>query len=377
MSRWQSTGDDSRVAVRGYISIAQMWTFIRAAHCYWLNVYPSARAEWVAWWRHAEQIPDRTLRNAAFSALLTKSDVLEGAVAFAAFVPPGSRHDVVRAIASLEIAFDYLDNVVELPNPDPIRNGRCLCQALRAISEPDMIHPNYYEHQAARDDSGYLEALVNTCRAALAKLPSYPIIAEPVHRALSRIVLYQSLNHGDAKGSHDTFREWACSQSVPGTGLRWWETGAAMGSQLAVLALIAAAADPAMRVEHAISIESAYFPWVGALSTLLDSVIDQRTDRAENQRSLVDYYDSPRVTAERLQLIAVEARRAITPLADASNHMMILAAMAAFFHSRPQTSAPAVSQVTQAVFKAVGWRASSALLFFRVQQALAGTSPRY
>ncbi len=351
------------MAAGGGISITRASAFARAARCYWLSVFPCARAEWTSWRRQAGQIPDRALREAAFRALVTKSDVLEGAVAFAAFVPKRTRPDVVRAIAALEIAFDYLDNIVELPNPDPIRNSRCLCQALSSIAEPGLAHPDYYKYHAAHDDCGYLEALVNTCRAALAKLPSYPVVAEPVHRALSRIVIYQGLNHGDADGTHDAFREWARSQSAPATGLKWWEMGAAMGSQLAALALIAAAADPTMRVDRAISIERAYFPWVGALSTLLDSVIDQRIDRAENQRSLIDYYGSPRVTAERLQLIAVEAGRAIAPLDDASNHMMILAAMVAFFHSRPQTSAPEVSQVTQAVFKAVGSEASSSLFF--------------
>jgi tetraprenyl-beta-curcumene synthase len=352
--------------------------FARAARRYWLSVFPRGRGELNFWRRRAQQIPDHALRGAALDALSTKSDVLEGAMAFAVFVPSRACVNVVRAIAAFQIAFDYLDNLVELPNPDPIRNSRSLCQALHSMTQPNLTHPNnYYQHHVASDDCGYLEALVNTCRAALAKLPSYSIIAEPVHRALSRIAIYQSLNHGDAEGSHEAFEEWARSQSVLGTGLQWWETGAAMGSQLAVLALIAAAADPAMQVEHAKSIECAYFPWVGALSTLLDSVVDQRIDRAENQRSLIDYYGSPSVTVERLELIAVEARRAIAPLADASNHMMILAAMAAFFHSRPQTSAPEISQVTRAVYETVGWRASPALFFFRTQQALAHISPKH
>jgi tetraprenyl-beta-curcumene synthase len=365
------------VAARGCTSIARASAFARAAHSYWLSVFPCARAEWVAWRRHAGQIPDRALREAAFRALATKSDVLEGAVAFAVFVPKRTRPDVVRAIVALEIAFDYLDNIVELPNPDPIRNSRCLCQALSSIAEPCLAHPDYYEHHAAHDDCGYLEALVNTGRAALAKLPSYPVVIEPIKRVLSRIVAYQSLNHGDAEGSYDAFREWARMQSVPATGLLWWEMGAAMGSQLAALALIAAAADPTTRVEDATSIECAYFPWVGALSTLLDSVVDQRTDRAENQRSLIDYYSSSKVTAERLQMLAVEARCAIAPLDDASKHMMILAAMAAFFHSRPQTAAPEVSQTTQAVFNAFGTGTSLAFFFFRIQKALRRISPKY
>ena len=59
----------------------------------------------------------------------------------------------------------------------------------------------------------------------------------------------------------------------PWMDLHWWETGAAIGSQLSVLALIAAAADPATCEGRVRAIERAYFPWIGALSTLLDSVV--------------------------------------------------------------------------------------------------------
>jgi tetraprenyl-beta-curcumene synthase len=218
---------------------------------------------------------------------------------------------------------------------------------------------------------------VNTCRAALAKLPSYPIVAEPMRRSLSRIVTYQSLNHGDAEGSHDAFREWACSQSLPGTGLRWWETGAAMGSQLSVLAMIAAAADPTTRPERATAIEHAYFPWVGALSTLLDGAVDQRIDRIEAQRNLVDYYSSPQVAAERLRLMAVEAMRTIRSLVDAEDHALILAAMAAFFHSTPQATTPEVRLATRAVVDVMGAWATLPLLFLRARRALACSYPAY
>ncbi len=365
------------MAAHSYTSIARASAFTRAARCYWLSVLPCARAESSAWRKHAEQIPDRALRKAAFSALLTKSDVLEGAVVFAVFVPPPARADVVRAIAAFEIAFDYLDNALEMPNPDPVLNSHSLCRAFGSAFGSGLSHPDYYEHHTARDDGGYLEALVNTCRAALAKLPSYSIVAEPVGRAISRIITYQSLNHGDANGSHDAFREWARSQSVPGTGLRWWETGAAMGSQLSVLALIAAAADPTTRPERATAIEHAYFPWVGALSTLLDSVVDQRIDRIEAQRNLVDYYSSPQVAAERLQMMAVEAMRRIRSLVDADDHALILAAMAAFFHSTPQATAPEVRLVTRAVIDAMGAWGTLPLLFLKARRTLACSYPLY
>lgn len=373
---WRLTRERLGVGVQSCISIARASVFAHAARRYWLSVFPCVRAELSFWRGHAQQIPDCALRVAALDALQTKSDVLEGAVAFAVFVPSSACGDVVQAIVAFEIAFDYLDNVVEMPNPDPILNSRSLCQALHSMTEPHLEHLDYYKHHVASDDGGYLEALVDKCRAALAKLPSYAVVAEPVRRALFRIVAYQCLNHGDADGSYNAFRAWARSQA-PVVGLQWWETGAAMGSQLSVLALIAAAADTTISVEQARAIEYAYFPWFGALSTLLDSVIDQRADKTDDQRSLIDYYGSSEVTAERLQLMAVEAQRAIGSLADASNHMMILAAMAAFFHSRPQASATEVSQVTRAVLNAVGGRGSPALLLFRMRRALARMFPKY
>ena len=165
-------------------------------------------------------------------------------MSFAVFVAPSMRAHVIRAITAFEVAFDYLDSIVELPNPDPVLNSNTLCQALRSAFDPGLAHIDYYEHHTARDDGGYLVALVEACRMALARLPSYAVVAEPVCHSVSRIIIYQSLNHGDAFGSRDAFREWALSQSAPGIDLRWWELGAAMGSQLSILALIAAAADP-------------------------------------------------------------------------------------------------------------------------------------
>jgi tetraprenyl-beta-curcumene synthase len=365
------------MALQGCTCIVRATAFAHAAGRYWLSAFPHARAELGAWRQRAEQIPDRTLRNAALDALRTKSDDLEGAIAFAAFAPPRARIKTVRAITAFQLAFDYLDTIVELPNPDPITNGRSLNQALLVALSPGVPHPDYYKHHLHRDDAGYLENLIDTCRAAIYTLPSHAAVTVPAQRALLRIVTYQSLNHGDADGSRAAFTDWARSQSVPGIDMRWWETGAATGSQLSVLALIAAAADPTMRIERATAIEHAYFPWIGALSTLLDSIIDRRKDRIEGQRSLVDYYSSPQETAERLQMMAVEALRVVRPLADAENHVMILAAMAAFFHSTPQASAPDVGLATRAVLDTMGGWATPALLFFRTRRALARISPTY
>jgi tetraprenyl-beta-curcumene synthase len=370
------------VAAEGCKRIIRATAFARAARRYWLSVFPSVRAELAAWRRRAEQIPDNVLRRAAFDALSTKSADLEGAVAFAVFAPSSMRRHVVRAITAFEIAFDYMDSVVELPNRDPIACGRSLNQALHVALSPGVRQLDYYRHHPRREDAGYLEGLVRICQAAVSSLPSFAAVAEPVHRSLARIVAYQSLNHGDASGSHDAFRKWAHSQSVGGAAvrgadLRWWELGAAAGSQLSVIALIAAAGDPTMCRERATALEHAYFPWVGALSTLLDSVIDQRRDSAEGQPSLIDNYTSPEETAERLGMFAAESLEAVLPLADAPNHTMLLAAMAAFFHSTPQALAPEVGLATRAVLDAMGGWATPALLVFRTRRAFARDPQAY
>ena len=356
--------------------IIRATTFASAAHCYWSRVFPQTQAELVRWRHRARHIPDSVLREAAFDSLRTKRSDLEGAVAFAVFAPRPLRRDVVRAISAFEIAFDYMDSVGELPNSDPIAAGGCLNQALHVAVSPGAKHPDYYRHCRRREDAGYLEDLVRTCQTAVARLPSFAAIAKPLHRAVSRIVTYQTLNHSDANDSHDVFRQWANSHAVQGIDLRWWELGAATGSQLSVLSLIAAASDPRMCPDRAIALERAYFPWVGALSTLLDGVIDQERDSAEGKRRLIDHYASPEETATRLSQLAREALRAMLPLSDAPQHTMLLEAMAAFFHATPQALTPNVSVTTQAVVDAMGAWTVPPLLFFRTRRALARTKAR-
>ena len=364
------------MAAEGCTCVVRATTFASAARRYWLSAFPRVRTELGGWRCRAAQIPDPTLRHAALEALRTKSDDLEGAVAFSVFAPQQERAAIVRAITAFQLAFDYLDNVAELPNDNPIRNGRTLNRALLVSFAPGAPHPDYYQHQCHRDDGGYLEGLVSACQEAISALPSIAAVLAPAQRAVLRIATYQSLNHGDRYGSRAAFTDWAWSQLVPGVDMRWWEVGAAAGSQLSVHAMIAAAADPTMNPDRAAAIEHAYFPWIGALSTLLDSLVDRHLDVADGQQSLIDHYTSPTEILERFRTITLEARRSLDPLVDAENHVLILAAMAAFFHSSAKASAPDVAQTTRAVLDTVGGWATPALVFFRTRQILAHRSPR-
>ncbi len=57
-------------------------------------------------------------------------------------------------------------------------------------------------------------------------------------------------------------------------------------------ALIAAAANPGVTVEQAALIDAAYFPPIGALTVLLDDLIDLENDIASGDHSYITYYES-------------------------------------------------------------------------------------
>jgi len=351
--------------------VGRAMAFARAARRYWLGVFPCARSELRHWRSRAGEIRDPALRRLAFDAQCSKRESLEGALAFAAFVPAASRALVIRAITAYQTAFDYIDELSEQPGADPIANGRQLNQALLVALQPSAAHPDYYANQNRYEDTGYLCDLVDTCRTALESLPSYGAIAESIRRITARIVTYQSLNHGDAQGSYEAFTRWARAETRWGTGLRWWETGAAAGSPLPVFALIATAAKPAARARDAAAVEGVYFPWIASLSSLLDSLIDRHEDRADDQRSLIDYYTSTTEVAARMQSLAAQSLGRAKALSDPASHTMILAAMASFYHLTPQASATDTRLVTQRIMDTVtGDFALLATLVLRTRAAI-------
>src|ERR1700691_4987148 len=83
--------------------------FARAAPVYWLNVFPRICGEIKGWQRAARVIPEESLRNVALAAQSSKRGNLEGAAAFATFVPRAHRPAVIRAQVALQGIYDYVD----------------------------------------------------------------------------------------------------------------------------------------------------------------------------------------------------------------------------------------------------------------------------
>jgi tetraprenyl-beta-curcumene synthase len=356
--------------------IALASAFAGAASRYWLGVFPLLSRELRHWHEHAREIQDPVLRRHALLTQKSERGNLEGAAAFAVLAPRAHRACVLRAVVAFQATYDYIDTLAEQPCADPVANGHQLHLALLAALEPEGEHPDYYEHSAGGHDDGYMRKLVDRCRFALRALPSYASVADSALRCARRMVAYQALNHGESSETRGALARWATGLTPPDTGLRWWETAAAAASSLSVFALIAAAAQPTLESGQAAATESAYFPWIGALHILLDSLIDRGEDAATGQHCLVDHYVSSEEAAVRMSVIATRATRATEMLPQSAEHATILAAMTSFYLSSPTAAAPGASPAAEQVRRSMGAMAAPTMIVLRARRAVDGLAQR-
>ncbi len=342
--------------------------FLAAARRYWLSIYPQIRQEARQWHRRAQQIPDHSLRRSALEAQQAKRGNVEGSAAFAAFAPRKHRRAVVRAQVSFQSIYDYVDTLAELPNKSPSQNARQLHRALLAALETTPVQAvDYYAFHGHNDDGGYLAEIVQACSAALATLPSIVAVRASAQRVTERIVIYQSLNLTEIQGGQDGLAQWARGARPAGDGLRWWETAASAGSSLCLFALVAAAGYPNLQASEATAIESAYWPWIGALHSLLDSLVDRADDTAAGQHSLLDYYTTPAETAYRLRVLTREGVRVAGALSHPRQHLLVLSGMVAHYLTSPEAQAPSATAASQNVVEELGALVSPAMILLRAR----------
>jgi tetraprenyl-beta-curcumene synthase len=378
-------------------SAERLWllaAFVLAALRYWLTVFPRVGWEVRRWRRSAAQIPDTEARRLALDALAKRSN-LEGAAAFATFVPWRKRRAAVRALVAFQAIYNYADLLAEQPSLDPVGAARRLHQPLRLALEPSGELPAASEPAEVTDarltdtgptdagspDAEHLAALVSTCRRALADLPCYPLVAARAQLGAERIQAFQSLSLGPP---HELER-WVRQAEPPlpamqlaGSDLAWWELAAAAGSSLTVNALIAAAARADLCEDDVATIEVAYFPSICALHSLLDSLVDESEDAATGQLSLIGCYASRAEAAAGLARLAERALRQVRELPAPNAHVLLVTAMAcSYLAAAPEAATlrdggEAMRVATRAAF---GPLASPVLLIFRLRRLLARSSP--
>jgi tetraprenyl-beta-curcumene synthase len=333
---------------------------------YWLTVFPLARRALKRWTQAAAAIPDPDLRRIAESTLADEHLNAEGAAIFATLSPWRHTPALVRALVAYQVLYDYLDTLTEAPAHGPA-DTRYVHRALLDALDPDAASRDWYAHRPGLDDGGYLAALVTTCREALHSLPSYAAVAPSAMRAadLSRHV--QALNHDATAGRAQRLRAWA--RTHPATSrLRWWECAASASSSLGVHVLAALATEPNMTASRARHAEQAYCVSLGALNTLLESLVDLPRDLRTGDHSIASYYRSPDEAASRIQRIATVARMEALRLPNGNRHVIILAGMVGFYLSCAEAWQPHARAAASRTVRAVGYPAHALIAVLRLRR---------
>ena len=309
-------------------------TLVSSLVAYEREILPVLRDELDRWRNRAQTIPDPLLRAAALSALQAKGRNPEATAVFAILAPRERRAEALRAMAPLQIAIDYLDSIGEEQVGDPLADGLALHAAIVDAVSPGTRSGDYYVHHPQREDGGYLNALVAACQNAVAQLPASEPLLPLLRRTANRCGEGQSHTHAAARAGADELEAWASRQEAA-PGYLWWELAAGASSSVATHALIAAAADPRTTADEAALIDAAYFPPIGALTVLLDDLVDRDEDREAGQHNYLGYFADNEQAATRIGLLADRARAAIADLRHARRHRAILAGVAGFYLSSP------------------------------------------
>jgi tetraprenyl-beta-curcumene synthase len=344
--------------------------FVRTLAAYSGTILPSVARELARWRSEACGIPDPALRLGALEALKKRGN-MQGAALFAMLAPRTGRTEATRALVSFQGAYNYLDILAERPNADPVGNGQRLHAALMAALDPGAPPTDYYALNVHYEDRGYLTRMVETCRAAVSALPSYELVRESLLVSARRIVDFQSFNLGELQGGPELLESWGREHTPSGSGLSWWETAAAGGSSLGVHALIGLAASPQLGLAEIGAVERAYFPWIGALHSLLDSTVDIAEDRRDRQRNLLGYYASLEQAELRLAQLAERATAEARGLHGGRRHEVVLAAMVGYYLSAPQASDLDRRELARSVTSAAGPLSSVALKLLGLARPLA------
>jgi tetraprenyl-beta-curcumene synthase len=174
--------------------------------------------------------------------------------------------------------------------------------------------------------------------------------------------------HSRPAAAPDELERWASALAPRAPRLSWWETAAACGSSLTVHALIAAASTP--RLDHTAveRLDQAYGAQIGALHSMLDSLIDEEEDMLIGQPSLIRLYPGSHTATRAMGDLVEEAMRAARSLPQGRRHTVLLAAMASLYLSDPRARSSRAAPVATAVRARIGWLARPAMAVFAAQR---------
>jgi tetraprenyl-beta-curcumene synthase len=293
-----------------------------------------ASREIAGWRMRASCIPCPHTRRLALEALRAKRGHIDGAALF--WILARRRdHGLLRLLVAYDVLCDYLDSLTEQAGAG---DARLLHRAMTDALEPNG-HGRGYADAVGRD-GGYLDALVETCRAACAVLPGFGVVQPHALREAARASTVLPLNHLPSAERDAGLQAWAACEPSDESQLAWYELGAAGSTWLAVQASLALAANPACDGREVEAVCRAYYPWCSLAGTMLDSYVDEAEDLASGNHRYVAHYPSRAVMLQRLSMAIERAALAVTPLPGGHRHAVILSCMVAMYLSKDSARAP-------------------------------------
>jgi tetraprenyl-beta-curcumene synthase len=305
------------------------------------------------WQRRARAIPDAPIRIDALDALTRKRTHADGAALF--WILPRRRElHLLRLLVDYQIAWDFLDEVSERGAKVGVPNPHSLYTALVDALNVDGAVGDYYCSHPWRDDGGYLAALVDACRAGCSRLPAYEGVRPMLRRETAR-VLVLGVNHDpDPEGRDETLRGWARQEYASHLQASWFELTSAASASLTVHAILALAAESRCEWGEVEGAYSAYFPWISALGTMLDSYVDRAEDVAAGNHSYIDHYPTGDAGLRRVGDLVSRSAREARGLRKGYRHAVIVACMVAMYLSKDSARVPAMQGSTRGLLREGG-----------------------
>lgn len=308
-----------------------------------LKVFPIVSRELDYWSAKAEQIPDWELRVQALSSIRSKRFHAQGGSVYALYRPTDLT-DTVRFIVALQTISDYLDNLCDRAG---VTNESAFTQLhLAMLDAVDPARPisDYYCNYPYKNDCGYLDELVLTCRRQIKNQSSYHLVLPKILEYVRRYSELQTYKHLSISIRETGLHDWAQKNLNPVTGIHWWEYAAATGSTLGMFLLFAVAANPALTHKEVELIDDSYFPWVTGLHILLDYYIDTHEDLRMGDYNFTFKYRTGSECVERLAFFIRQSIRACQRLPNPRFHLTIIRGLLAMYLSDPKALTPEIKK---------------------------------
>ncbi len=316
------------------------------------GVFPQVISE-LAEWKLAASSAEPRLAEQALASIEQKSFHCQGGSIYALY-PGTDTSAAVRFIAAYQTMSDYLDNLVDCLKLHDERAFAQLHLAMTEALDPAGKTSDYYLYYPYKADGGYLQALVETCRAEVGKLPSYDLVKPALLTLAELYSRLQTYKHLDPAVRERKLLEWANPYLAAFPVISVWEFSAAAGSTLGIFCLFAAASDPDLSPDFGQKTMQAYFPWICGLHILLDYFIDLPEDRETNQLNFVQYYSGEQELLERLQFFLLTSLTEAGTLPWPKFHQAVIQGLLALYLSDRKTSLQEAAPVTRLLLHRAG-----------------------